>query len=121
MRLKGLGDELIHQPLLGRPRGPASWGVTLVRSVAMENPGVGIVFEVGAEAFVDHALSQGFLQDRKCDFDTTKEITIHPVGAGEKDSVVAVVQEIKDPAVFKKAPDNGTYSDMLRETHDAGP
>ena len=86
----------------------------------MENPGVRIIFEVGAEALVDHALPQCFIQHRKRHFDASKEIAIHPIGAGEKDPVVAVVQKIEDPAMFEKPSDDRTYADMFREARDAG-
>lgn len=80
-----------------------------------------IVFKIGTEAFFDHALPQCFVQHRKSHLDASKEVAIHPIGAGEKNPVVSVIEEIENPAVFQKPADDGTHADMFRESGDAGP
>ena len=87
----------------------------------MERPGVGVVFEVGAEALVDHTLPQGVLQHRKRDFDAPEEVAVHPIGTGEEDSIIAVVQEVKDSTMFEKPADDRPHSDMFRQSRDTGP
>lgn len=116
-----LCDQCVHQVLLGGAGGTAPRRLPLIGAISVKNPGVGIVFEVGAQPFVDHSLSLGLLQNGERDFDPSKEIAVHPVGAGEEDPVVAVVQEVKDPAVLKKPADDRTHPDMFRQPGDAGP
>lgn len=79
----------------------------------MENPGVGIVFQVGTETFLDDPVAKYRIQDWKRDFDPPEKIAIHPVCAGEKHSVIAVVEEIENPAVLEKASDDRTYANMF--------
>lgn len=86
----------------------------------MKDPGVGIVFEVGTEAFVDEPAAKCRIQHRKCDFNPSEKIAIHPICAGEKHPVVAVVEEIENPAVFEKASDDGADANMFREAGDPG-
>lgn len=50
---RALGDESVHEPLLRRTRGSSPRRLPLVGSVSMEDPGVGIVFKVGTETFLD--------------------------------------------------------------------
>ena len=87
----------------------------------MEKPGVGIVFQVGTETFLDDAPAECRIQNRKRDFDPSKKVSIHPVGAREKNSVVAVVEEIENSAVLEKSSDDGPHADMFRKAGDAGP
>ena len=87
----------------------------------MQDPGVRIIFEIRAQALFDETLSKCFIQHRKCHFDAPEKIAIHPVSAGEKYPVIAVIEEIENPAVLKKPPDDGTHPNMLREAGNAGP
>ena len=85
----------------------------------MKDPGVGIVFEVRTEAFVDEPAAKCRIQHRKCDFNPSEKIAIHPICAGEKHPVVAVVEEIENPAVFEKPPNDTGHPDILADPFDA--
>lgn len=86
----------------------------------MQNPGMGIIFQVRTEAFLDEPVAKYGIQDRKRDFNSSEKIAIHPVRAGEKHSVVPVIEEVKNPAVLEKSSDDGADTNMFREAGDPG-
>ena len=85
----------------------------------MKNPGVGIVFQVRTETFFDNPAAKCRVQHGKGHFDAPEKIAIHPVGAGEKHSVIAIIEEIEDPAVLEKSSNDGAYTNMFRKAGDA--
>jgi hypothetical protein len=86
----------------------------------VKNPGVRIIFEIRTETFFDNPAAKQRVQHRKGDLDAPEKITIHPVCAGQKDSVVPVVEEIENAAVLQKPPDDGAHANMFREAGDPG-
>lgn len=85
----------------------------------MKDPGVGIIFEVGTEAFIDEPAAKHWIQHRKRHFDAPEKIPIHPVRAGQKYPVIAVIEKIENAAVLEKSPDDGAYANMFRKTGDS--
>ena len=76
-----LRHKLIHEPLLGGAGSPATGGLAPVGAIAMENPGVSVIFEVGAETFLDDPLAQDLVKDGEGDLDTAEEVAVHPICA----------------------------------------
>ena len=66
-----------------------------------------------------NALFQFRLQNWKTYFYPAKEVTIHPIRAREIYSVCSVAPKVENPAMFKKAPYDGTHPDALRQSSDA--
>lgn len=60
------------------------------------------------------------LFDRNQQFHTSVQIAGHPVGAGNKQPLIAAVVEVRDPAVFQKPVNHARNRDILAETGDAG-
>jgi hypothetical protein len=79
-----------------------------------------VVVERHAEHFVDHALLELGIEDRRRDLDAAVEVARHPVGGRQVDERVARVLEVVDAAVLEEAVDDRLDGDVLREAGHTG-
>src|SRR5690606_6513550 len=111
--------ELGEQLGLGRHGLGAGGGTDpAVASVCVELPGLRIVREVRIEVTADASL-EILVQDREHDLDAPKEVSVHPIGAGTVDLLVAIVVEVVATGMFEEAADDGAHPDALRNSGNA--
>jgi hypothetical protein len=78
----------------------------MVVTVAVHFPCVIVVLEVYVQAFRKYPFLQLWLKDRKTYLNAAKEVSIHPVRAGQVYGVCAITPEVENPTVFKKTPND---------------
>ena len=92
----------------------------LVGPVGEQHSRLRIVRQLTKENFVADAPLVDLVFDRKDHLDAPLEVSWHPIGAAEKNLVVAAVAEIVDPRVLEKPPDDRSDADVLTDPRNAG-
>ena len=67
------------------------------------------------QALSNDAAFEGSIQNGTGQLHPSKKITIHPVGARDKDIFFAIVAKVKEPTVLEKSTDGAAHTNILRE------
>ena len=90
----------------------------LVAPVLAELPRVAGVGKVGFESFGDDACLEFRVEYGKRHFNAAKQISAHPVRAGEIDVLFPVVLEIPYAVMLEKSADDGAHANTIRNPFD---
>src|SRR5215831_11091523 len=86
----------------------------LVRSFRRQLMGIDVVAQVGLQYLVLQVRAQLGIFNRTHHLNPPAQVAMHPVGTTDINFFVAVIREIYDPAVLKKAADNAAHTNVLR-------
>jgi uncharacterized membrane protein YbjE (DUF340 family) len=78
---------------------------SVIRATAIEQPSLRVVAKISFQITQD-VIAIFLTPNRECDFDTTEEVSIHPVGATAVDFGLPIVLEVEHSRVFKEASDD---------------
>src|SRR6185369_14195988 len=110
-------DEFRLAPSRG---GPAFGHDSPIRTVRLEQPRFLIIGQRDCQQFANEPFPQVPVLNRADQFDATKEIPRHPIGAAEKDLRLAPVFKTKNAAVLEKPIDNAAHGYVFAYSLDIG-
>src|SRR5215203_4103790 len=86
-----------------------------VATIELQFAGFSVVGHISVEQHISQGTFQLWFSYRCNDLDPVFQISSHPVGAADKDLIIAAVGKPKHTAVLKEAPHNAAYSNVLRQ------
>src|SRR6202049_545520 len=100
---------------------PVMSGLGCVTSIALHMTGTGIVGEVLVQDLISEATNQTRRTDWKQHFDAAIKIARHQIGAARVDLLASAIAEVKNPAMFQKAPHNTDHPNVIAHPRNTRP